>query len=41
MLGYQRLRCMKHNSIVDIVKPRSFLKIVCANFLITNLGNDS
>ena len=37
MLGYQPWRCMKHNSIADVVKPRWFLKIVWENFLVNNL----
>ena len=38
MLGYQSWRCMKHNSIVDVVmKPRWFLKIVWENFVVNNL----
>ena len=37
MLGYQPWRCMEHNVIADVVKPRWFLKIVWENFLVNNL----
>ena len=39
MLGYQPLRCMKHNLIADVViKPRWFLKSVWENFVVNNLS---